>query len=90
LLLRTSVLEAAEARGLATGLVTSHVTDATPPPSARNAEPHDREGIAAQYAAADIEVRCRRRFGVLERRRDGRSRCTSCASATPCHPPAER
>jgi alkaline phosphatase len=44
------VLEAAEARGLATGLVTtSHVTDATPAAfGADLATRYDREGIAAQ------------------------------------------
>lgn len=54
----TTVLEAAEARGLATGLVTTtHITDATPAAfGAHVPSRSDRFGIAAQYAAKDIEV----------------------------------
>ena len=72
---RTSVLEAAEARGLATGLVTtSHVTDATPAAfGADLATRYDREGIAAQYAAKDIEVLLGGGRRFFEHRRDGRN-----------------
>lgn len=54
----TSVLEVAEARGLATGLVTtSYITDATPAAfGADRVTRYDREGIATDYAAKDIEV----------------------------------
>lgn len=55
---QTSVLEVAEARGLASGLVTtSHVTDATPAAfGADRPSRYDRAGVAADYAAKDIEV----------------------------------
>lgn len=55
---QTSVLEAAEARGLASGLVTtSHITDATPAAfGADRASRYNREGIADDYADKDIEV----------------------------------
>lgn len=55
---RVTVLEAAEAAGMATGLVTTtHVTDATPAAfSAHVASRYDRYGIAAQMVTQDIEV----------------------------------
>ncbi|HEU5210033.1 MAG TPA: alkaline phosphatase [Longimicrobiales bacterium] len=54
----TTVLEAAEARGLSTGMVTTtHITDATPAAfGAHVPSRYDRYGIAAQYADRDIEV----------------------------------
>jgi alkaline phosphatase len=54
----TTVLEAAEARGLSTGMVTTtHITDATPAAfGAHVPSRYDRFGIAAQYAEKDIEV----------------------------------
>lgn len=54
----TTVLEAAEARGLSTGMVTTtHITDATPAAFGSHvASRYDRYGIAAQYAQKDIEV----------------------------------
>lgn len=71
---RESLLDAAEARGLATGLVTtSHVTDATPAAlGAHAATRYDREGIAAQYAAQDIEVLLGGGSRFFRQRRDGR------------------
>lgn len=54
----TTVLEAAEARGLSTGMVTTtHITDATPAAFGSHVvSRYDRFGIAAQYAEKDIEV----------------------------------
>ena len=54
----TTVLEAAEARGLSTGMVTTtHITDATPAAFGSHVPTrYDRFGIAAQYTEKDIEV----------------------------------
>ncbi len=71
---RTSVLEAAEARGLATGMVTTtHITDATPAAfGADVASRYDRNAIAAQYAEKDIEVLLGGGYDFFARRPDGR------------------
>src|SRR5690606_20366110 len=54
----TTVLEAAEARGLSTGMVTTtHITDATPAAfGAHVPTRYERYDIAAQLAEKDIEV----------------------------------
>lgn len=71
---RTSVLEVAEARGLATGMVTTtHITDATPAAfGADVASRYDRNAIAAQYAEKDIEVLLGGGYDFFARRPDGR------------------
>lgn len=71
---RTTVLEAAEARGMATGLVTTtHVTDATPASfGAHVATRYDRFAIAAQYAEKEIEVLLGGGMDFFARRPDGR------------------
>ncbi len=71
---RTSVLEAAEARGMATGMVTTtHITDATPAAfGAHVPSRYDRYGIAAQYADREIEVLLGGGTSFFTRRPDGR------------------
>lgn len=69
---RRSVLEAAKAAGLATGVVTTtEVVDATPAAFMAHAPLRaDREGIARQIAAADVDVLLgdgRRRFSAAHR-----------------------
>lgn len=72
---QVSVLEAAEARGLATGMVTTvHITDATPAAfGADQVSRYDRQAIAAQYAQKDIEVLLGGGLAFFDQRRaDGR------------------
>ncbi|MGH7443770.1 MAG: alkaline phosphatase [Longimicrobiales bacterium] len=70
----TSVLEAAEARGMATGMVTTtHITDATPAAfGAHVASRYERFAIAEQYAEKDIEVLLGGGKDFFARRPDGR------------------
>lgn len=71
---RLTVLEAAEARGMATGMVTTtHITDATPAAfAAHSASRYDRVGIAAQLASQGIEVLLGGGLHFFTRRPDGR------------------
>jgi len=71
----TTVLEVAEQRGLATGLVTtSYILDATPAAfAAHSLSRYDRETISAQFAEQDIEVLMGGGRHFFEHRRDGRN-----------------
>ena len=71
---RETVLEAAEQRGLATGLVTTtHITDATPAAfGAHVVSRYDHRTIAAQLAEREIEVLLGGGYAYFARRPDGR------------------
>ena len=69
-----TVLEAAEARGMATGLVaTSRITHATPASFAAHVEQRSQEAeIAAQLAASDVDVMLGGGMRFFQGRDDGR------------------